>query len=69
MKVTGIIEKAKDGYYSIYVEEKFDGFYLASYGKTPEEAIEDMKVTVEEIREELGEKMPDLEFEFKLAEE
>jgi len=32
MKVTVIIEKAKDGYYSCYVEDKLPDFGLSGFG-------------------------------------
>ena len=34
MKVTAIMEKAKDGYYSCYVEEDLPGFGLSGFGET-----------------------------------
>jgi len=42
MKVTVIMEKASDGYYSCFVEEDLPGFGLAGYGDTAEAAKEDM---------------------------
>ena len=38
MKVTVIMEKATDGYYSCYVEDELDGFGLMGHGATAEEA-------------------------------
>ena len=40
MKVTVIMEKASDGYYSCFVEEDLHGFGLAGYGNTAEAAKE-----------------------------
>ena len=42
MKVTAIMEKAKDGHYSCYVEEDLPGFGLSGFGDTAEAAKEDM---------------------------
>ena len=39
MKVTVIMEKASDGYYSCFVEEDLPGFGLAGYGDTAEAAL------------------------------
>ena len=36
MKVTVIMEKATDGYYSCYVEDELDGFGLMGHGATAE---------------------------------
>ena len=65
MKVTVIMEKASDGYYSCFVEEDLPGFGLAGYGDTAEAAKEDMMKAYEEIKEmqaEEGKEMPELEF-------
>ena len=51
MKVTVIMEKASDGYYSCFVEEDLPGFGLAGYGDTAEAAKEDMMKAYEEIKE------------------
>ena len=51
MKVTVIMEKASDGYYSCFVEEDLPGFGLAGYGDTAEAAKEDMLKAYEEIKE------------------
>ena len=68
MKVTVIMEKAKDGYYSCFVEEDLPGFGLAGYGNTAEAAKEDMMKAYQEIKEiqmEDGIEVPDLEFTFR----
>ena len=50
MKVTVIMEKASDGYYSCFVEEDLSGFGLAGYGDTVEAAKEDMLKAYEESK-------------------
>ncbi len=68
MKATVIIEKAKDGTYSCYMEEVADGFGLAGYGNTAEEARADMLEAYESIKEmnaEEGKETPALEFTYK----
>ena len=59
MKVTVIMEKASDGYYSCFVEEDLPGFGLAGYGDTAEAAKEDM------MKAEEGKEVPELEFTYK----
>lgn len=68
MKVTVIMEKATDGYYSCYVEDELEGFGLMGHGATAEEAKNDMLTAYEEIKEifqEEGKNIPDLEFIYK----
>lgn len=68
MKATVIIEKAKDGYYSCYVEDDLPGFGLSGFGETAEEAKKDMLKAYQEIKEiqaEEGKKVPVLEFTYK----
>ena len=68
MKVTVIMEKANDGYYSCFVEDDLPGFGLAGYGDTAEAAKEDMMKAYEEIKEmqaEEGKEVPELEFSYK----
>lgn len=68
MKVTVIMEKAKDGYYSCFVEEDLPGFGLAGYGDTADAAKKDMLKAYEEIKEiqtEDGKEVPELEFIYK----
>ena len=49
MKVTVIMEKASDGYYSCFVEEDLPGFGLAGYGDTAGGAEEGMmKISYDE---------------------
>lgn len=68
MKVTVMMEKAGDGYYSCFVEEDLPGFGLAGYGETAESAKADMLKAYEEIKEMQvaeGREMPELEFTYK----
>ena len=68
MKATVIIEKAKDGYYSCYVEDDLPGFGLSGFGETAEAAKKDMLKAYQEIKEiqaEEGKKVPVLEFTYK----
>lgn len=68
MKVTVIMEKAKDGYYSCYVEDDLPGFGLSGFGETAEAAKEDMLKDYQEMKEiqaEAGEEVPELEFVYK----
>lgn len=68
MKATIIIEKAKDGYFSCYMQdEKFD-FGLIGHGETAAGAKNDLLAAYEEIKKlkrEEGEAVPELSFEFK----
>lgn len=67
-KVNAIIEKGKDGYCSIYMDYKAEGFGLQGFGDTVEEAQEDFLEGYEEIKElmaEQGKIAEELEFEFK----
>lgn len=68
MKVTVIIEKAKDGYYSCYVEDDLPGFGLSGFGESAEAAKEDMLKSYQEMKEiqaEEGKEVPELEFIYK----
>ena len=68
MKVTVIMEKAKDGNYSCYVDDDLPGFGLAGFGKTAEAAKEDMLEAYAEIKAlqaEEGKAVPELEFTYK----
>ena len=62
------MEKAKDGYYSCYVEDDLPGFGLSGFGDTAEAAKKDMMNAYQEIKEmqeEEGKKVPELEFVYK----
>ena len=68
MKVTAIMEKAKDGHYSCYVEDDLPGFGLSGFGDTVEAAKKDMMNAYQEIKkmqEEEGKEVPELEFVYK----
>ena len=68
MKVTVIIEKAKDGYYSCYVEDDLPGFGLSGFGESAEAAKEDMMKAYQELKEIQaveGKEVPELEFTYK----
>lgn len=68
MNVTVIIEKAKDGYYSCYVEDDLPGFGLSGFGESAEAAKEDMMKAYQELKEiqaEEGKEVPELEFTYK----
>ena len=68
MKVTVIMEKATDGYYSCYVEDELDGFGLMGHGATTEEAKKDMLLAYDEIKEmfsQEGKDISELEFVYK----
>ncbi len=68
MKVTVIMEKAKDGYYSCFVEDDLPGFGLSGFGDTAEAAKEDMLEAYKEMKEiqvEEGKDVSELEFIYK----
>ena len=68
MKVTAIMEKAKDGHYSCYVEDDLPGFGPSGFGDTAEAAKKDMMNAYQEIKkmqEEEGKEVPELEFVYK----
>ena len=55
MKVNVLFERAKDGYYSCFMEEELPDFGLAGYGDTAEAAKADFLKSYEEIKEMLAE--------------
>ncbi len=63
--VTAIIERASDGGYSVYIVEDFDKFVATGFGDTPEEAKEDLMIGLEELRETLGDDVPQMNITFK----
>jgi predicted RNase H-like HicB family nuclease len=70
MKATIIIEKAKDGYFSCYMENDTLDFGLTGHGKTISEAKADLMVAygeITEMRKEEGKSVPELSFVFKYA--
>lgn len=72
MKVTAIIEKNKDGFYSVYVSDKLPGIALNGQGYSVDEAKKEMITALEEIKEmyqEEGKPIPEaisnIEFEYQ----
>lgn len=65
VNVTAIIERASDGGYAIYMLESFEKFAAYGFGNTAEEAKEDLFITIEELREELGDDVPQMNITFK----
>lgn len=68
MKATCIIEMAKDGGFSCYTEEQFDGFALFGYGESVSETKEDCIEgynEIKQLRKEKGQETPEIEFEWK----
>ncbi len=67
-KVTVNVEKDSGSKsFSCYMVDKFPDFHLAGYGNSAKQAIDDMLVAMNEIREllsEEGKQMPELEFEY-----
>jgi hypothetical protein len=65
-KVTAIIERNHEGYYSIYTLESFEKFGIFGYGNTKEEAIENFWQVYREYREQFSpEDVPDLDVSFR----
>ena len=68
MKAMVIIEKAKDGYFSCYMENDTLDFGLIGHGDTAAEAKTDLMTAygeLKEIEQERGNTIPELDFEFK----
>lgn len=69
MKVTAVIEKSSDDFYSIYTEKNEAVMTFGGYGKSVAEAKHDYMVCIEEMREmaeEEGNPLPDdIEVEFR----
>ena len=68
MKVIVVIEKAKDGFFSCYMEKETFDFALFGHGKTAAEAKSDLLLAYEEMKAmkvETKEQIPDLVFDFK----
>jgi predicted RNase H-like HicB family nuclease len=72
MKVTAIIEKNKDGFYSVYVDDELPGLGLNGQGFSVLEAKKEMLTALDEYKEmlkEKGQEIPEsihnLEFEYK----
>lgn len=67
MKVNAIIERSKDGLYSIYIDNDELSFGLNGQGSSVEEAKEQLMTTYQEIRDmflEEGKEVPSIEFEY-----
>ena len=65
VNVTAIIERASDGGFSTYMLESFEKFAAYGFGNTAEEAKEDLFIGIEELREELGDDVPQMNITFK----
>ena len=65
VNVTAIIERASDGGYATYMLESFEKFGAHGFGNTAEEAKEDLFVAIEELREILGDDVPQMNITFK----
>lgn len=69
MKITAIIEKGDDNFYSIYTEEDLANCGFGGYGATVSEAKEDFMESIQELREianEKGKEFPqEIEVEFR----
>jgi predicted RNase H-like HicB family nuclease len=72
MKVTAIIEKSKDGFYSVYVDDELPGLGLNGQGFSVSEAKKEMLTVLRDYKEMLEEKewevpecIRNLEFEYK----
>lgn len=66
-KEKAIIEKGKDGLYSVYMPSDDYNFGLSGYGTTEQEAIDDFYASLAEMREleeADGRVFPDLSFDF-----
>ncbi len=51
MKVTAIVEKGKDGLYSVYSEQEFNNHSFGGYGESVEIAKSDFMQSIEEAKE------------------
>lgn len=69
MKVTAIIEKNSDNFFSIYTEEDIPNCGFGGYGESVTEARDDYMTSIEEMREiarEEGREFPEnIEVEFR----
>lgn len=68
MKVTVVVEKASDGYYSCFVENDLQEFGLAGHGKTVAEAKVDLLSAYEDMKQifkEEGREIPKFEYVYK----
>ena len=51
MKVTAVVEKGKDGLYSVYSEQEMGSHTFGGYGESVEIAKEDFMASIEEAKE------------------
>ncbi len=69
MKVTAVIEKSDDRFFSIYTEEDIPYFSFGGYGESPTAAMDDYMTCIQEMREiarETGKEFPEaIEVEFR----
>lgn len=67
-KVNVVIERGKDGLYSVYMDDDSFDFGLNAQGDTVDEALDEFRVVYDEMKElymDEGKVVPELEFEFK----
>lgn len=62
MKITGIIEKATDGTYSVRSEQHFGNSYFGGFGATVAEAKEDFIESVKEAEGEAADGMKTVDY-------
>ncbi len=65
MKINAIIERANDGGYWAYTTEDVLNFGFNGYGDTPQEAMDDLRLSIREIRENECPELPDIEPVFR----
>ncbi len=67
-RMTIIVEMTADGHYDCYQEDEGTKFCLTGYGNTVQEAMDDLMVATQEIREVYAKDgiiVPEYEFKFK----
>ncbi len=68
MKVTAIIERGKDGLFSVYMDDDSFDFGLNGQGNSADDAKKEFLLAYDELKEmkkEEGVTAPDLEFDYK----
>ena len=63
-KVVVTIEWQSNKVYAAIIEKRFPTC-LIGYGKSPKEAVEDLRYTIKETQEELSIDLPEMEFEYQ----
>lgn len=59
MKITAIVEKGKDGLYSVYSDDHFGNSYFGGFGDSVSEAKEDFLTSIEEaLQEQMADNNP-----------